>query len=51
MEKKCGIFVVKRLDISNILNFISTFEKYFGLWLDLTEFLKMRTGLDLDRKI
>jgi len=35
MEKKCGIFVVKRLHFLNILDLDFTFENFFGLWLDL----------------
>jgi len=39
MEQKWGIFVVKRLHISNIfglpLDLGFSFEKSFGLWLDL----------------
>jgi len=35
MEKKCGIFVVKRLHFSYFLDLDFRFEKNFGLWLDL----------------
>jgi len=39
MQKKCGIFVVKRLHFKNILDFIWSWtlhlKKMFGVWLDL----------------
>jgi len=53
MEKKCGIFVVKRLHFSNILNQIWTWTlnlkknwTVFGLELSFK-----KSGLDLDHKI
>jgi len=47
MEKKCGIFLVKRPQFSNFLDF--TVEKNFGLVGLGLSFKK--SGLDLDRKI
>jgi len=48
MEKKCGIFVVKRLHFSNFLDFIWTWTLHLKILLDCgwtcTEFLKIRTG-------
>jgi len=39
MEKQCGIFVVNRLHLSSFfglyLDLDFTFEKVFGLWMDL----------------
>ena len=53
MEKKCGIFVVKRIHFSNFLDFIWTWTLHLENFSDCgwtwTEFLKIR--LDLDRKI
>ena len=53
MEEKCGIFVVKRLHFSNILDYIWTWTLHlkkfwivFGLGLSFK-----KSGLDLDRKI
>ena len=47
MENKCGIFVVKRLHFSNILDWIWTWtlhlKKIWTVW-SWTEFLKIRTG-------
>jgi len=50
MEKKCGIFVVKRPHFSNFLDLDFTVEKNFWTVIELRlSFKKLR--LDLDRKI
>jgi len=53
MEKKCGIFLVKRLHFSNCLDFIWTWTLHFKkIWTVAgLELSFKKSGLDLDRKI
>ena len=53
MEKKCDIFVVKKMHFSSFLGFIWTWTlrlKIFGIVIGLVLSLD-KSGLDLDRKI
>jgi len=50
MEKKWGIFVVKRLHFSNFLDSVGL-EKFLDCGWTRTEFLKIRTGSGLQNMI